>query len=568
MQETLYVMLRACIAWIALWIAFSGCGLLLFAAFRRKQLQPWDLLIMPWLGWAGAVAFLQIWHCFLPVDSRALACVSVAGLAGVACYAKPLADLARQHRNQVLMGAGLLLAVVLWMSNQAIKQPRIYDTGLYHLNCIRWAYTYPLIPGLANLHGRFGFNNASFLYTAMLDAGFFKHRSHHLSSSFLMICLLMPCVCAWFSLFKEKARNARTVFYAFSLAPALVWMVTSGYVSSPSPDVPCFLLALLIGGELLGLLDLPPERQREATFAFRWIVAMSLVGLTIKLSFAFFAAGACLVALIEVLRRKSGHPAQHILFAALVALLSVVPWMIRGVFLTGYPAYPAKLFRFTVAWAVPASSLDVMVERIKAWARIPHVPPEDVLGNLQWMKPWLTRVLHENTLDFTFPLLTLLLAVVVFLVTMRSPDRTPGRTLWLILLPPLFGLAMWLSAPDPRYQGSLLWVLAIGLLVLALNFSDTATKWILPLHALVVVGFLMSPIDLVRSWKDPSVAKRVEMVDRTTRSGLKVLVPAEGDQAWDSDLPATPYFSPLLRLRVPGDMSSGFMKEKPQTKLP
>jgi hypothetical protein len=46
-----------------------------------------------------------------------------------------------------------------------------------------------------------------------------------------------------------------------------------------------------------------------------------------------------------------------------------------------------------------------------------------------------------------------------------------------------------------------------------------------------------------------------------THDGLTVLVPASGDQSWDSDLPATPYFSPRLHLRVPDDLSRGFTKQ-------
>jgi len=45
-----------------------------------------------------------------------------------------------------------------------------------------------------------------------------------------------------------------------------------------------------------------------------------------------------------------------------------------------------------------------------------------------------------------------------------------------------------------------------------------------------------------------------------TESGLALWVPKVGDQSWDSKLPSTPYPNKDLRLRVPGDLSSGFVR--------
>jgi len=45
--------------------------------------------------------------------------------------------------------------------------PEIYDTGLYHLQAIKWIEEYAVVPGLANLHGRFGFNPNIFTFYAL-----------------------------------------------------------------------------------------------------------------------------------------------------------------------------------------------------------------------------------------------------------------------------------------------------------------------------------------------------------------------------------------------------------------
>ena len=44
-----------------------------------------------------------------------------------------------------------------------------YDTGLYHAQAIRWIEEYGVVPGLANLHSRFGYNSASFALSAFFS---------------------------------------------------------------------------------------------------------------------------------------------------------------------------------------------------------------------------------------------------------------------------------------------------------------------------------------------------------------------------------------------------------------
>jgi hypothetical protein len=48
----------------------------------------------------------------------------------------------------------------------AFQAPENYDTGLYHIQSIKWIEEYGVTPGLANLHGRFGFNSNLFTIIA------------------------------------------------------------------------------------------------------------------------------------------------------------------------------------------------------------------------------------------------------------------------------------------------------------------------------------------------------------------------------------------------------------------
>jgi hypothetical protein len=145
----------------------------------------------------------------------------------------------------------------------------------------------------------------------------------------------------------------------------------------------------------------------------------------------------------------------------------------------------------------------------------------------------------------------------------RGEPRIELRRCALLCLPGLLGVVFWfLSAPDPRFLGSITWVLAGSMLVLALQHRR---HWALPLvvgHAAMLLAGGVNMIDVVRSYKDTAPAKQVDMIARETNSGLTVFVPKNGDQCWDAELPCTPYFSPKLALRDPGSVSKGFWRPK------
>lgn len=550
--------------WLLLGVIVAGVGLLVRRVFGRGPETVDDLLLAPWIGWGAAIAFLQIWHVSHPVTAWALLAVVVAGAVGLLAHARPLARLLTGRVRAAFAAAGVIALAALWLANQSVMQPQVYDGGLYHLNAVRWAREYPLIPGLGNLHARLAFNNSSFLYTALLDAGPFQHRSHQLASGFLMLLLLVPCLHGAWRVVRGTA-DSRSTFRALFTAPLLVWIVNSGYASTPSPDVPVFLLTVLLAGELLAALEQAPDPGRRGFEPFAGICFLALVGVTVKLSFAAFAATA--VALAFGLQAWRVRVSERVLAAGILVtalgMLVLAPWCTRGVTLSGYPAFPGTIGVSPVEWALPAATATAMAREVQAWARQPGVPPEAVLGTWAWLGPWFRRVLHDNRLDFTLPLAVATAGLSVALWRIGRGRQRPDRR-WLALLPASMGLVAWFfTAPDPRFQGAQLWALANGLLVLTLPTSCRLRVVALAAQALLVVALCANPLDFVRTWKDPGPARQVPMRACSTLSGLTVYVPVAGDQVWDSELPATPYFSSLLRLRVDGDLSRGFTKTAP-----
>jgi hypothetical protein len=78
---------------------------------------------------------------------------------------------------------------------------------------------------------------------------------------------------------------------------------------------------------------------------------------------------------------------------------------------------------------------------------------------------------------------------------------------------------------------------------------------------LSVVENFSSIQDISTSGWEPIKAR--PLARKETSSGLVVFIPQRTDQCWDAPLPCTPYFNDRLRLRIPGNLASGFTVSVP-----
>jgi hypothetical protein len=65
------------------------------------------------------------------------------------------------------------------------------DDYNYEFQAVRWFFDYPLVPGLANLHGRLGFNNSHHLLAALLSRGRWAGHVNHLVNGFVVALALV-----------------------------------------------------------------------------------------------------------------------------------------------------------------------------------------------------------------------------------------------------------------------------------------------------------------------------------------------------------------------------------------
>lgn len=570
---------------VALALCF-GLGHLLQRAWSSGRREPIEPDTTAWIGWGAAIAAIQAWHLVLPLGWPLAVGLCGAGVAGLALARDDLRRLAAKVWRDHLWLFVVIVLAALWLANASLGPPRNGDSGLYHLGAVRWAAAFPDVPGLANLHGRFGFTSSYTLWVALPEALSGPGRGCHLASAVL---LLLPIARGLWALARVAAGRSRwrvsTLFDLLFLFPLVERVWSEGALTSATPDLPVFLLGLVLTSLLLRMTenraDLAGLDQRAAAVA--WLAA---VGVTVKLSFAGFALVATAVAFSVVARSRvrrgtpwSGRLRELLPLAAWCGAL-VLPWVVRSVILSGYPFYPFPGLSVSVDWRVPRARALDDYHWVLSWARQPGADWHTVLGNWRWFPAWIRGLI---TVRYTLVTVVLPLALTVVALAGRailrrsSSHRGNSRTGELLgLAPAAASLMYWfMTAPAPRFMGSGFWVLGLGSTAAMLTAaapsgpSRSARRW--GLIGLTIAGGLVA----LKLWQrgllpvtaDPGAgfhpAPSLALRTVRTRSGLEVNIPKGSEDCWDAPLPCTPHLDPGLRLRRDSDLRWGFTVSAP-----
>ncbi len=571
MSNLLLTMLLVMAAWGIMIPLTVGIGLLLPKPYRVAGLSIDSLITDFWLGLAIAIGIVQIWQLLLPANSEALVLLSTLGLIGILLRHRQIVTYVLKRRQKALWFSLFVGMLALLLANKALDELVVYDAGLYHLSMIEWLHSYRLVPGLGNLHGRFAFNNSSFLLFSILEPGLAGIRSYNLVDGALLLVTTMQISLSFWRIFTQQSScricDGLTVLF---LAPIAFYAITNA--NSTSPDHTVFILGFVIGVQLCRLLfevDSPDVDLQQVAV----IVLLAAVGTTVKLSFIVLGSLSAITAIAVVLVRfhKRGQhlPFRYAAWIIMPALILLSTWAVRGYVLSGYPAYPSTIGGIETLWSVPRAS--AMREKIVtfAWARQRRVPPEVVLADRTWLRQWSIEKTHLAIalleIDIVFPLLLAGMAAVLA-ISLRTLNKINRSALLLFVIPPLAATIFWFfTVPTTRFLGASLWLAAGIMLVTVLEATSlgkqNAVLLVVALLTGIAIGAPMSRGSFpVLSGPDNGLYPLpvVELTQYSTDSGLVLNVPAEGNQCWEAPLPCTPKPNPSLHLLNPESFNSGF----------
>jgi len=571
--------------------AFTGIGLLVRRGFGPRATDIDHYFLAFWTGYGVILLLLILWNFIMPVGFISLLAVFLLGGLGWWLESRPAKLAAADRWRPKALHVALFAAGSLWVANQSTAPLHSWDDGLYHIQGVQWAATYPVVPGIANLLGPLGFNNASFLYDAMLDSGWWKDRGFHLANGLLMFVMVLQASVAGARFASRRSGGRGLHLYQFLVLAPTLSLARNGGLATYSTDIPCSLILLGAAGWMYQLLNADPSSDdEEHGFLLVALTILFAAAVCVKMTAAVFAGvGMSMVAVLWWKRRSaSGRLMSRFAAIALITLFFALPWMLRGVVMSGYPLFPLAVGGQSVAWRAPIEHVQAeysyigFSEREFSW----HFVGRD----------WLLQVFEKDIYSVLVPVLLTAAVMLLFVFSKRS--RAHALTLsgdaWWILLPTLVSLAAWLfSAPSTRYSRVLFWILATtsvcqALAILWPHLAEKGKAWVVigvtalgissplvepPLAAIIrrdnpVAAILQYNVILPApgQWVSPMPAPP-EVISYTTRSGLQVNVPRKPQgqetfaKCWNAPLPCTPTPAPNLQLIEPGRLERGFRVE-------
>jgi hypothetical protein len=508
-------------------------------------------LLLP--GLFVAVSFAETWSLFgglIPWANLALIMLMmVAALLRRRLFVTTIRNALRNTRwiNLVLLAPCAVFAAL-----NALTNGFCHDTLLYHLAAVRWVAEFGSVPGLANLHGRFGFNTALHPLAALFSSTFGEEVGREYANPVIVVS-----VCA--VLLQGVRLRAKEFFTRDSIYACLLFLLGfrllfSECLSSPQPDMAGAALSMLVAWYLRELVQEAIHEKNIGAF-LACLLASSLV-VMFKLSYAVLGLAGCGLAIgITFLRERR---LSSIWPAVIVVGLFSIPWVGCGYITSGYPLYPSDLGRINFDWMVPIEAASSEKDWVLSWARAPFHDSATVLMNADWFRPWVAATLAD---PIVLKSMVLCLAGIILIASTRPwLYRRDSWLGWgLLVTPVVSSLLFWfLTAPDPRFAEGTIWLLAADVAYLAFAGSDVRQRFARGFLIVVVIGFVCLELagGLKRLATEPErfpnfVGKPVPMVSELTYSGLAIWVPAQGQITGPWNIPATPRdrFDPRLELR-------------------
>ena len=182
----------------------------------------------------------------------------------------------QNSRALFLLGATLALLLAI----RCCGPCEYYDTGLYGAPAVRWIQTFPIVPGLANLHGRLGYNSSVFLCIAALGQGPWKDLGFHLFTGFLLYALCATLVPACARIVRGAATSPADWFHSILAVPALFWTTRARIVGTQT-DEPAAIVCLIATGILFADLCQTPRQDQQTRQPTRLVLAAALFTLAV-----------------------------------------------------------------------------------------------------------------------------------------------------------------------------------------------------------------------------------------------------------------------------------------------
>ena len=408
--------------------------------------------------------YAEIWSIFSPVNMWAVYILVFITLVIAYMCKQDMAEtvnISKAPKPAVIAS----VAVIILMAYGSSRGYMHYDTTLYHASAIRWIEEYGVVPGLANLQSRYGYNSAEFAHNALYSFKWYTGRSLHCTTGFLAM------VSAHLLYDKELFTGRRTIQSVDFVRIGLLYYlgVLFAQMVSPASD---YVANLLIFDILILMLGRVKDRTLPADH-YVLISLLAIYGITVKVSLAPMVL-ICLIPFVYYIIKKD---VRSILFCIVSGLVIAMPYFIRGYILSGWILYPSTLIKLgNPDWQVPVGEAQYDAKEISMWGRgITDATKWSEVTLTNWIPSWFAAL---DTVEKVLITAVITSAVVLVAIEIRlALSKNKGglqRYNILLELPiawiMLLGVVTWfVGAPLVRY--GLGFVLSFPLLVVGILYE-------------------------------------------------------------------------------------------------
>lgn len=265
---------------------------------------------------------------------------------------------------------------------------KTYDHYLYYDQTVSWFNQYPIVPGLANLHGRFGFNNSIFVTVSSFQVDY--------TSNFYFLNLFL-FVLLGFRLYESFVYGvSNRLKIPFVIISGMLWY-SKPYLNGISPDFASFVFLQFL---LVTILDHGIRKISKIPF----IIILAIFLITIKLTFIIFSL--LLIISIFIVNKREGGTSFWFKNGFLLFVVSSI-WVVRSIILTGQLVYPLPAL-YTNYFTHSVVKEQVTNEKISVtgWAQSPgrgyHKRYLKNKGSLNWVPQWYKKRFNQGIARIPF----------------------------------------------------------------------------------------------------------------------------------------------------------------------
>lgn len=442
----------------------------------------WGLIVM--------VLAAQVLELFLPVNQYTwMAWVLILAI-GSLTSRKAFIQFVHWLSGAIKYNACLVLsccAILLFVSNLSAGPLMMDDTESYHIQMIKWIQAYGTVPGLANLHERYGFNSSWFTFVSLFIPAHTPHNFYAVANGTFSVWIGTYLFSRAFPAKQnnEQGTAIRLSCFVVLLTALFCWPMIRGNATTANYDfiTTCLLVVLMI--ELCG----PDQSEKHWKMFIPELIIWPVFLFTVRiinfplLLISFFG-------IMLLIKRKTY---ALLTVSMLVSAVLIVPFLARNVVLSGYlffPVYQINLFQ--VDWKADIQVTKRLVTYIKYYNRVNNafIPIGETrkLGFPEWIPVWFRYLFNYDK-----PVLIAGICGYLFTTVQQKTFRQLAIPVKIFAGVMVLQLISWfIIAPDPRFvYGPLL----TGIFLLFLPAPTTLLsvlyrKWMKLFMVILPVGML------------------------------------------------------------------------------